>query len=342
MKKTLLFIGLLSFTLSNAQVIINDNYNALTIGNFTTDVAATAAGQGGYLALGGAVGDYQVVSEGGTQGNVIQITGSATATGTKYLFKEVVTGWGSRTSGNNIIEAEFDIFTGAATTSKNTARVYIYNSDGSTPLVGLSLNLETKAISGIAYYDPNNGGVNPVNTYLFNLGAANAIINLTASTWVRIGVSYNTVTRAVVWKGPGFYVGVTGAVPATGTNSPSEVDFIHTAGTANIVAATSRFDNLFVRAVATESLLGNSDFNALDQNLISVFPNPVSDVVSISSNLNAMNSVSVIDINGRVIKNVEYNGVSNLEINISDLNSGVYFLNIATENGSATKKIIKN
>jgi hypothetical protein len=35
------------------------------------------------------------------------------------------------------------------------------------------------------------------------------------------------------------------------------------------------------------------------------------------------------------------NAIEN-QINISDLNSGVYFLNITSENGSATKKIIKN
>ncbi len=81
-------------------------------------------------------------------------------------------------------------------------------------------NFETKAISGIAYYDPNNGGANPVSTYSFPVGASNAVVTLTPNSWVRLGMSYNTVTREVIWKGPGFYSGVLGAVPPTGTTSP--------------------------------------------------------------------------------------------------------------------------
>lgn len=341
MKKTLLFIGLLSFGVSNAQLLINDDYNALTVGNITTDVTGTTAGQGGYYTFGGAAADYQIVAEGGTQGNVIQMSGTATATVNKFLFKDVATSWATRTSGNNIVDVEFDIHTGVATTSKNTARVYLYNSDGSTVLAGLNLNLETKIITGISYYDPNNGGTNPVGTYSFNLGASNAAVTLTANSWVRLGLSYNTVTRQVIWKGPGFYVGVTGAVPATGTTNPGEVDYLHIAGTSNTVAASSKFDNLTLKAVAVESLLGTDDFTTLTTNEISVYPNPATDIININSSLNSFNSVSVVDLNGRVVKSMNFNTVTEAQINISDLANGVYIMNITSENGAFSKKIIK-
>ena len=212
------------------------------------------------------------------------------------MYKDITTGWTARTAGNNVLNVEFDIFTGGATTSKNTSRVYILNSDGSTVLGGISLNMETKALSGIAYYDPNNGGVNPVGVYSFNLGTANAVISLTASSWVRIGVSYNTTTRELVWKGPGFYVGVTGATPATGTTAPSEIDYINSAGTANTVSATSKFDNLMARANATENLLGNSSFNSTVATFSNVYPNPVVDFASISlidATINAINLATI-------------------------------------------------
>ena len=50
-----------------------------------------------------------------------------------------------------------------------------------------------------------------------------------------------------------------------------------------------------------------------------------------------INNISVSDLNGRVIKNV--NGVTS--INVSDLNAGVYFVTIETTEGKSTKKFIK-
>lgn len=342
MKKLLLLITLgLTFITSNAQVIINDNHNSLSIGNVGIDFTGVTAGQGDYFTGGSSNSEFVIASDVPTQGNVVNIIGSATATGNKFMWKNISTAWTNRTIGNNILNVEFDIFTGATTTSKNTARVYIYNSNGSTVLAGLSLNFESKALSGIAYYDPNNGGVNPVNTYSFNLGAANAVLSLTANTWVRMGVSYNTTTREVIWKGPGFYTGLTGAVPATGTNTPSEIDYLHTAGTGNTLSVTSRFDNLLAIAAATENLLGSSDFN-LASSKFSVTPTPANDFINISNTDNILvSAISITDLNGRVVKLNSYSNVSDFQVNVSDLASGIYMMNITSDKGSVTKKIVK-
>ncbi|MEO8516712.1 MAG: T9SS type A sorting domain-containing protein [Flavobacterium sp.] len=75
---------------------------------------------------------------------------------------------------------------------------------------------------------------------------------------------------------------------------------------------------------------------------ISVFPNPATNVVNISNADNLdITKVEMVDINGRVIKAVTPKTMSNIEINISDLTSGVYFMNIKTNEGMTTKKIIK-
>lgn len=344
MKKSLLILctALSAITFANAQEFFYDNYNTLTVGNIGTDVAGTGLGQGGYYTLGtGAANtNFQIVSDTPAQGNVVQVTGSATATGNRFLIKNFSTAWTTRTSGNNVVNLEFDIFTGAATTSKNTARVYIYNSDGLTVLGGLSFNLETKALTGIAYHDPNDG-VNAVGTYGFNLGAANAVLYLTASSWVRLGVSYNTVSRQVIWKGPGFYIGTTGATPASGTTDPREVDFIHTAGTSNTVSATSKFDNLMVRANTIENLLGNSTFNSSTTIFSYIYPNPVVDFASISLVDATINAITVMDINGRVLKSGNSNELASAKIDLSDLAAGIYLMKIGTNKGISTEKIIK-
>jgi hypothetical protein len=73
----------------------------------------------------------------------------------------------------------------------------------------------------------------------------------------------------------------------------------------------------------------------------SVYPNPVKDALNISNSIGAeINSVTITDINGRIVKQVTANGVES-QINIADLNAGVYFVNINSNQGSLTKKIVK-
>lgn len=88
------------------------------------------------------------------------------------------------------------------------------------------------------------------------------------------------------------------------------------------------------------SVLSRDEF---DISKFSVYPNPVDKFITVSNSDNIRyEKVTFTDVNGRIVKSVSPNGLTELEINVSDLNSGVYFLNIYTETGKATKKIIKN
>lgn len=72
-----------------------------------------------------------------------------------------------------------------------------------------------------------------------------------------------------------------------------------------------------------------------------VGPNPATDVVNVSAkNNNTINTVEITDVNGRVVKNVTVNATTS-QINVADLNSGVYFLKASSENGVGTSKIVK-
>ncbi len=80
--------------------------------------------------------------------------------------------------------------------------------------------------------------------------------------------------------------------------------------------------------------------NNQKSNLFSLYPNPTSSILNItnSDNLDIKN-ISVVDINGRVVKN---QAGSLTQINVSDLNAGVYFVTIETNEGTGTSKFIKN
>ncbi|WP_300670280.1 T9SS type A sorting domain-containing protein [Soonwooa sp.] len=78
--------------------------------------------------------------------------------------------------------------------------------------------------------------------------------------------------------------------------------------------------------------------NDLSKEQISVYPNPVMDVISLSDFKN-VKRVSISDISGKLVKNVDNPKES---INISELKKGNYILNIQTVNGQQqTQKIIK-
>ena len=71
-----------------------------------------------------------------------------------------------------------------------------------------------------------------------------------------------------------------------------------------------------------------------------IFPNPVQNKLIIQSATVDFNSISISDMNGRVVNSLK-NTVSN-EIDVSNLQSGMYFLIIQSSEGKLTKKFIKN
>jgi len=74
-----------------------------------------------------------------------------------------------------------------------------------------------------------------------------------------------------------------------------------------------------------------------------VYPNPANTVININSqNNNGLNEIEITDINGRTVKTANGKGVLQTQVNIADLSAGAYFLKITTDQGIATKKIIKN
>lgn len=47
------------------------------------------------------------------------------------------------------------------------------------------------------------------------------------------------------------------------------------------------------------------------------------------------------DLNGRIVKNIEYTSATEGTINVSDLAPGLYTVNVVSENGTAVRKVIK-
>jgi len=86
------------------------------------------------------------------------------------------------------------------------------------------------------------------------------------------------------------------------------------------------------------SVLGTNEYLASN---ITTYPNPAKNVINISNGLNAViESIELTDLNGRVVKTQNINATEG-QVSISDLSAGVYMMKVSTDQGVATKKVVK-
>jgi hypothetical protein len=86
--------------------------------------------------------------------------------------------------------------------------------------------------------------------------------------------------------------------------------------------------------------LGVND-NVLEQN-VNLFPNPARDFITISNGTDVMiNSIEIYDMNGRLVHQLKVDSTSDQTINVSELTTGMYFINITSDQATVVKRLIK-
>lgn len=83
----------------------------------------------------------------------------------------------------------------------------------------------------------------------------------------------------------------------------------------------------------------NLSMDEIEVNQVTVYPNPVNDVVNIISHT-PIDLITIVDIHGRTVIQ-KASKTSNLSMQLQGLKSGVYFAVIASEGNTITQKIIK-
>jgi hypothetical protein len=79
--------------------------------------------------------------------------------------------------------------------------------------------------------------------------------------------------------------------------------------------------------VYAENVGGTSGIDAIQANA-SVFPNPATAQLTVKSNIQASALISVIDMNGRLMNQTSVENAAQFNLNIAELNAGVYFVQI--------------
>lgn len=109
-------------------------------------------------------------------------------------------------------------------------------------------------------------------------------------------------------------------------------------GTPNIANITIHHNSTYPSKI---TLPGNNSFLEVIENAedaIQIYPNPANEKIQISSDQNVMR-IEIKDASGRTVMSETD---KKDELNISNLKSGVYFLNLYTDNGINTAKFVKN
>jgi len=88
-------------------------------------------------------------------------------------------------------------------------------------------------------------------------------------------------------------------------------------------------------------LFGANCFLSVNDNILSqlsLYPNPSSDIITINTPSGVeITSTTLYNLLGKIV----LNNTNNNQINLSDLPTGVYILNITTDNGSISKKVVR-
>jgi|SRR5690554_1778102 len=333
-------LGLFVASSVNAQVFIDEDFNSHPVGNVGTDLTGATPGIGNWhtiIPAGGANSDFQFVAETG-RGNVFAIqstdqppAASGTPGNQRVTFNSDFDGtvWSGKNAGNNILRVEYDFFTGSSSNSKTHHRMVVESAN--RVIAGFDYNTETGVLNGLAYTTPPG---QQTNVYFINFEQGGTVVS--ANTWYKLIMHIDFTKNEATWEVPTTTIAASYSLTAPG--SPAAVAFLAASATGNSVASTMKFDNYKVSAVNTTSMsvdnVVSSKFN--------LFPNPVNDIVTITNQENiGIENISIIDMSGRVIKTHSFTNQSEIQLNVSDLKAGVYIFNISTQEGIATKKIIK-
>lgn len=102
----------------------------------------------------------------------------------------------------------------------------------------------------------------------------------------------------------------------------------------NVISMTIHATNSADRSINV-TVNGGAGICNVETAIVNVYPNPTTGILNI--NAENVESVEVMDINGRTIMTQSCNNA----INMADLDNGVYFVRVITANGIATQKVVK-
>src|SRR5690554_2112562 len=308
-------------------VIIDDNNDGITLFNFDDLPNYTAPVEGDSLEIKGQIGQFNgliqvipneitVLAQGAATQAPTSVTTLDETTESQYIQLDSVTLVNGETewTGNT----NFDVTDGTTTFSvrvpndASIAGTTIPN--GPIRIIGVGKQFDSSSPfdSGYQIFPCS---VTPLCTVDVTTALDDATITATAT-----GLNYQWIDCS----DNSIIVGETG-VSYTATVSGSYAVII-TDGTC-VDTSTCVTVNI--------SSLNDNDFAG-----VKIYPNPVKEVLNITNENGTLQSVEVVSATGSIVYSSTISS-SNFTVNTAQLNAGVYFVNVRTENSAKTFKVIK-
>ncbi len=343
MKRKLLYTLaglLLTSAVMEAQEFISEDFNSYTEGYLSTDLQGMDGGQGNwkvFAAVDARLEDFQIRPWDGN-GKVLVVNSPNTPStnandNVKYVWKDLPTnGWDQRTAGNDIFKVEYEFYTGDLTPTSAAHRNITIARDG-TFIAGFQYEPALGRLRGMTRL--NIDGMPKLQ--FITLRGPQADLILPANTWVKVCYQVNFLTDAVTFQIPS--ANINGDIPTVSLRNqqPWEINFASYLSEWDVNESAIMYDNYKVSAVRSQLSVNHTTAT----NFV-LYPNPVTDVVTISNKENiTMEQISVFDTNGRLVYGQKCNKESEVSINLAGLTTGLYIVHITTNEGTIVKKLIK-
>jgi photosystem II stability/assembly factor-like uncharacterized protein len=230
-----------------------------------------------------------------------------------------------------------------------------------SPLSDFGAQVTTTHIGSLYFTDNNTGIIVGAKNYVAATATAAASGSFKIYTTTNGGTTWSTGVTYTGFRNMCYIPGTTkivatSALTTTTTSDGSSYSMDNGVTWTTIETGTQRLPPTFLNETTgwcggfnTDPFTGgvykfngnlfNPTFNAAKSFVVS--PNPADSIVSISSSLVDSFSLKIVDLSGKVILEKEINGIENT-LDISALNSGLYFFNFTSDSKSETVKIIKN
>jgi len=197
--------------------------------------------------------------------------------------------------------------------------VLIFHGATDAPTVGVTAWPTPTLASGLAYSNYNSIGYNALPTSDYSIS-----ITAGASTVA----SYGAPLSALSLSGQAITVLASGFLnPGSNSGGAAFGLWVALASGGNLVALPT---------ITATSIGEKSKLNEF----LNIYPNPFNNNLTVKNTSNTTLSISVIDINGKVVLTQSSNQ-EKIDLNTAELVNGVYFLNIKNENSESNYKIIK-
>ena len=160
---------------------------------------------------------------------------------------------------------------------------------------------------------------------------------------LRLGSNNNNII--VSWDAPqkgtpsAYDIYVNNILTAENVNGLTHNIAISESGMKSVEVVAKYDDKTSVGIIDMIDFVVNTEENEIEN--ISIYPNPANDFIKLSAGGGHLSAVRIYNCLGMLVEEIEVNA-NEVEINISNYNTGIYFVNIETENGNIVKKVVKN